>query len=574
MMRPHVLAFPFVVVTAVALAGACDEPLAVSPADNIPNPDDGSFGDEGEGEGAEGEGEGEGVDPFARCEDSSATVVADDIVRTTNGLVRGERVDGTWRFRGIRYAAPPTGERRFAAPQDPECNEGVVNALDYGNACPQFGPSFDVVTGDEDCLFLNVWSPALENEVSDGGERPVMFFIHGGGNILGESSQSLIVDDLYDGQALAEETGNVVVTINYRLGALGFLAHPALTERDGTSGNAGIRDAIKALEWVRDNIGGFGGDASRVMVFGESAGALNTCALVASPLAAGLFSSALMESGACLAPPLATREEQGIAATGCEDLACLLEKSPEDLVRALAPIPQVVQTWSLTWGLTTDGDVLPDAPLEMMARGEHNHVPFTVGSNREEMNFFIPLTVVNTCLDMTIALEALAGDHADAVREMYPCFDEGFPHETFIAVATDLVFTCPARRVARAVAAHQTQPVFRYHFRDRANTGPTALLGAYHASELFFVFDKLEAQPGYFSSDGEKDLTRQMQRYWGRLAEHGDPNGAGEQQWPRYDVARDNFLVLDEEPFEGMALSVDEKLQAEQCDLWDEIAFQ
>lgn len=574
MMRLHVLAFPLVLVTSgvgVLATSGCDEPLAASPVDGIPNPDDGHIGDEGEGEG--GEGEGEDFDPFARCEDSTATVVADDIVRTTNGLVRGERVDGTWRFRGIRYAAAPKGDLRFAPPQDPSCVDGVANALEYGNACPQFGPSFDVVTGDEDCLFLNVWSPALANEAASEG-RPVMFFIHGGGNILGESSQSLVVDDLYDGQALAEETGNVVVTINYRLGALGFLAHPALTARDGTSGNAGIRDAIHALAWVRDNIAGFGGDASHVMVFGESAGALNTCALVASPLAAGLFSAALMESGACLAPPLATREQQGIEATGCDDLACLLAASPDDLVRALAPIPQVVQTWSLTWGLTTDGDVLPAPPLEMMARGDHNHVPFTVGSNREEMNFFIPIGVVNTCLDMDIAIEALVGDHADAVGEQYPCFDEGLPHDTFIAMATDVVFTCPARRVARAIAAHQSEPVYRYHFRDRANTGPTALLGAYHASELFFVFDKLEAQPGYIATDGEKDLTRQMQRYWGRFAERGDPNAAGEMQWPRYDVERDNFLVLDEEPFEGMTLGVEEKLQSDPCDLWDEIAFQ
>ena len=239
-MRSFILAAAALSIAALSVAGlsACPDPFTPIGAESE-GEDEGETSGEGEGEGA-GEGEGEGESP--RC--APGVAVGDDVVGTTEGPVRGEKAGDTWRFRGVRFAAPPVGELRFRGPAKPACHSEVVDALDYGNACPQLGFALDAVVGDEDCLFLNVWTPHLSTSAAP---APVLFFIHGGANIIGEASQPLLFNEsLYDGQALSEATGAVVVTANYRLGALGFLAHPALTATDGTSGNAGIKDAIKA----------------------------------------------------------------------------------------------------------------------------------------------------------------------------------------------------------------------------------------------------------------------------------------------------------------------------------------
>ena len=264
------------------------------------------------------------------------------LVPTSSGWVRGSTTDtGTWSFRGIPYAAAPVGDLRFRPPAPAACAPTEIAATDFGAMCPQFegeeeGIATGRIVGDEDCLTLNVWTPP------DYGERtsalPVLFFIHGGGNTAGSSSKRVGGQAMYDGERLAASNEAVVVTINYRLGPLGYLTLPSLAAESehASAGNYGLLDQIAALAWVRDNIGAFGGDPARVLVFGESGGAVDTCMMVATPLAAGLFSAALMESGACAAQSGAERQSQGAelaAAAGCDgadEVACLRALSVED----------------------------------------------------------------------------------------------------------------------------------------------------------------------------------------------------------------------------------------------------
>jgi para-nitrobenzyl esterase len=275
--------------------------------------------------------------PASRC--VAVPSAPDDplVVVTEAGELRGTDVGAASAFLGIPYAAPPVGEGRFRPPAAHACWEGVRPALAFGRVCPQLlasGGRF----GDEDCLAANVWTP----EARATTPRPVMVFIHGGAYLTGSGHQDLAFENsgnLYDGATLATEQGAVVVTFNYRLGALGFFAHPALVAEDahGSAGNYGTLDQIALLQWVQTNIRAFGGDPDRVMIFGESAGGLSTCLLLATPLARGLFHGALVESGGCQVATAASRLAQGedIAdRLGCDDAACLRARPASDYVVA------------------------------------------------------------------------------------------------------------------------------------------------------------------------------------------------------------------------------------------------
>lgn len=314
----------------VFLGVACGDEAVLDPA--APSPADGS--DAGPVASASpdaapptGGGEGTPICPVGAAPDAST-------VPTTRGLVAGEADGSGLVFRGIRYAVAPTGDKRWKAPEPPACWADVVPAKAFGSACPQ--TLSGVFHGDEDCLFLNVWTPAVPSASTK--KRPVLFWIHGGADISGsaDSFTPTLGKGVYAGRKLAEAEDVIVVSANYRLGALGWLAPPALGDaaHGGASGNYGLLDQIAALRWVKDNIAAFGGDPSKVMVFGESAGAIDTCALIASPLAAGLFSSALMESGSCEDPTRAYREEK--APRSRRRSAARRETSP----RASAASPQ------------------------------------------------------------------------------------------------------------------------------------------------------------------------------------------------------------------------------------------
>ncbi len=494
----------------------------------------------------------------------------------------GETLEGAWTgqpavavFRGIPYAAPPVGSLRWRPPEPPRPRSGLQAATASGPSCPQsnrldafvrgiaaaFGRADRVPASNrrtsEDCLTLNVWT-ADPRPASPG--RPVMVWIHGGSNLSGEGT-----DPAYDGSALARR-GVVVVTINYRLGALGFLAHPALTAEspDRTSGNYGLLDQIAALRWVQAEIGAFGGDPTRVTVFGESAGSLNLLLLMAAPAARGLFHRAIAQSGAPMGvmPRLAAAEPSGLALAEALGIAAndltSLRTVPADSVRAAADRLQAAGR--LTLGPVVDGALLPDAPGRLFDRGAQAAVPLLIGSNAREMSslpYYLPR------FDRTVAgyqayLQSTAGPLAARLGALYPAATDGEVESALTSLVTDLFFTCPSRFAARRMAKAGA-PAWLYHF-TRVRPGGEAL-GAYHGAEITYAFGNLEA---WLPNTGEdRALSDVMMRYWVRFAETGDPNQPGLPPWPAHTADSDRYLELDASP------AVRTGLRAEACDLAD-----
>jgi len=567
----------------LAALAACDDVTVTDRADLAPVAND----DDDAGIGVDDD---DGVTPAPACPDLPP---ADDPleVQTTRSTLRGFVHDeGGFAWTGVRFAAPPTGERRFAKPAPPACASDVVDASRDPPQCLQPGPSLDAVVGDEDCLFLNVYRPQRRDD--DPAQLPVMFWIHGGGQLLGSGHQPTGFGNLYDAARLADTARAVVVSVNYRLGPLGFLAHPSLADRDGVVGNWAHHDLLAALRWTRDNVAGFGGDPTNVTIFGESAGAHNVCVLLASPLSAGLFHRAILQSGGCDAAPMDVRLDEGedtAAAVGCasDDSAdaarCLRDVSGEQLIRTPPPIPPLLRVWQLPWGSVVDGEVLPDQPMAIIGRGEHHDVPVIVGSNKDEAALFIGADVPLTCIDLRLRWQVLLdssfadGDERDAfideLLDTYRCSERLSSRAVSLEAATDLEFTCHARRLARALSTSQTAPVYRYHFRDQANLGVYAGMGAFHAWELAYVFDGF-TELAYLPSPAEQDLARLMQQAWGSFARDGVPDVDGMPAWASADD--DRVFAFDEDPFAALGGEVEVGMAgdpAPACDLWDRYAI-
>lgn len=508
---------------------------------------------------------------------------------TASGPVRGDARGETYAFLGIPFAASPTGDRRWRLPEPPAPWTVVRDAADFGPMCPQYD-SGGAVVGDEDCLTLNVWTARAALDTGDGGDgggRPVMVFIHGGGHEQGGSATMAGDRALYDGRDLAERHGVVVVTINYRLGPFGFLAHPTLTAEGGpaASGNYGMHDQLAALRWVRDNVAAFGGDGARVTVFGQSAGSVSVCRLVASPLAAGLFARAILHSGACVATPLATAEGKGAAvarALGCEGAgdvpACLRGKSTAEIMATLDPI-EGGGTETLgrqSYDGVVDGYAVPATPRDRIAAGRHNAAAIVVGSTSAENGRNAPRIATEAEYEAAVrayfARSGLPPAIAGRALAAYPVADYASPRAAYVALTSDVKFACQARRDARLFAASQAAPVYRYWFDHvpEASGAVGRFLGAFHGVDLPFVFRVLEfATAGggrYVPTAGDEAVADAMQGYWARFAATGDPNGAGEGgvvAWPRYDVGREPYLRL------AVPVTVGEQVRGAQCDFWD-----
>lgn len=495
-----------------------------------------------------------------------------DLAVTESGLVRGVRSGDTFAFKGIPFAAPPVGELRWRPPAPPLPWAGVRAAEAFGPKCPQLDAA-DAVVGDEDCLTLNVWTPS---ESTPSSRLPVLFFIHGGGHVQGSASEQAGGGEyFYDGANLARRAQAVVVTVQYRLGALGFVAIPALGPESpsGVAANFGLFDLVAALEWVTRNITSFGGDPARVLAFGESAGAVETCMLVASPLGAGLFSAALMESGACVASPRAEAEVVGselVTAAGCASAAdvpaCLRGLAAAEVVLAI-PAHASVGGRGSGFQPAVDGLVLSDLPESLLAAGRHNRVPLVVGANADETGRDAPLLADEAAY--RAAVLALVGGSqvvADAILQRYPVGEYGTPRKAYVALTSDAKFICTARRAARAAAAGGS-PVWRYFFTHALDNGGAVqhALGAFHGLELAFVFDHLEVA-GYVPTAGERELAAVIVASWAGLAATGDPAVPGA-PWPPYDPVRDTFQQLEDPPSTG------EGIRTAQCDFWDSLSF-
>jgi para-nitrobenzyl esterase len=474
-------------------------------------------------------------------------------VAVEQGIVVGTLTGETRAFRGIPYAAPPTGDNRFRPPQPAAPWTDKLDGSAFGPKCPQFKsslggipPKYDDTTS-EDCLTLNVWAPTTITS-----PRPVLVWVHGGGFTLGSGRENV-----YEGTNLSAAGDAVVVTLNYRLGPLGFAAHEALSAEDPArpaSGNYGLLDQRAALAWVQKNIAAFGGDPNNVTLFGESAGAISTCAHLVSPGSAGLFHRAIAQSGMCAVLPTTEKagaEAQGKAlsdALGCTGdataiRACLRSKTPEELVSALPLRPFVIFGEGVGWSPNVDGVVLLDQPKALMAAKKGAKVPLLVGSNGDEGTLFVKALGAHfedaASLESTLA-QAFSPALAKSFAERYTFAEAKDFDEVAIQIIGD-AFVCDARRIA---TLHETagNPTWLYHF-TRAFKMAIPGLGAFHSAELPFVFQNAM----FFTelSDEELPLSNAMQGYWTRFAAAGDPNGSGATAWSKYAPAADEHLELD-----------------------------
>ena len=494
------------------------------------------------------------------------------VIETASGRVEGAAAsDGRGPtgdilvFRGIPYAAPPVGDLRWRPPQPPSSWEGVRSASESGAPCWQrISPDTSIysrgeIDRSEDCLYLDLWTAA---GAGTDGPRPVMVWFHGGSHEVGHGS-SLI----FDGAALARK-GVVLVSINYRLGSFGFLAHAGLSAESehGSSGNYGLLDKIAALKWVQANAAAFGGDPDRVLIFGQSAGSMSVCSLVASPLAAGLFHRAIGQSAGCFRPlpTLEQAEERGAllaaelgaaeGATPESALSTLRAASAEDVLAAAGS-----SGWSADFKTVVDGWYLPDQPAAIYARGEHNRVPMMVGSMGDESSaLFAPGPPLEP-EELELQLKEQYGEAAPDLLAAYAAEAEQAPGAVPTLIRSDTIFGWGSRTWVRYASAaggdaylyfiSHAPPVFRLYLPDRPDLGGEGgprHFGAYHSGDLAYVFGNVDLV-GINWEDWDHEIADLLSSYWTNFAKTGDPNGEGLAQWPRYDPDGDMALVVGDE---------------------------
>ncbi|MGD8416408.1 MAG: carboxylesterase/lipase family protein [Pseudomonadales bacterium] len=504
------------------------------------------------------------------------------IVDTRYGKIQGETIDGLTAFLGIPFAAPPTGKLRWAAPVAPEPWTGVRAADSWpGQAWqPQMddmGPlgfAFNAraaANRNEDCLYLNVWTPGLDDR-----KRPVLVWIHGGGFSGGTGATPM-----YEGTALARRGDAVVVTINYRLGALGFLNLAEVTGgRVDATGNEGLLDQVMALEWVRDNIAAFGGDPRRVTIFGESAGGMSVGALMAFGPARGLFHRAIPQSGACSTAQTRERaaevaqavlDQVGISTNaGVEQFLAL---DPEKLVNAGTAASQQLGG-AMVFQPCIDGTLLADLPIDAIAGGAADGVPVMVGATRDEWKLFTAMPGFAGELD-DAALESVLSTRTSAPARVIDAYRQarlsrGEPDDAnalYAAIETDRIFRLPAIRLAETLAARD-QNAFQYLFTWESPWGDGAL-GSPHAIDIGFVFATHEFSPDsgdFFGRGTAADaLAGHVQDAWLAFAADGDPRGGGLEDWAPYDTERRATALF------GNPVNVAEDPFGEERAVWDEV---
>jgi len=487
---------------------------------------------------------------------------------TEDGPLKGIISPDLNEFLGIPYAAPPIGALRWIPPQPHGHWQGVLEATQLGNICPQLSAGGTV--GDENCLFLNVYTPGLKkNENKHGGHKhaglPVMVWIHGGDLVRGGGG-------FYDPTPLVEKGNVIVVTINYRLGILGFFAHAAIDAEGHDNGNYGLMDQQFALQWVQRNIAAFGGDPARVTIFGESAGGLSVYSHLASPTAEGLFHRAIAQSGAYTSfqryaqqriVPLATAEGQGVVfatSVGCDNQTaqCLRAASVATLLTK-----QPASSYPIV-----DGDVLVQPPGPAFASGQFNKVPVITGSNHDEFRLQVVQLFGNSLSDaaypavttaflgpLAAFLGPLVPPLNQQVLSLYPL--SNYPNPlggqsaplALGAWVTDVNYACTGRNAALLLS--QQAPTYAYEFNDEnaplvvglVPPGLTFPMGAYHFSEIQYLFNIL-GQPAPFTAD-QQQLSDTMIAYWTQFAATGDPNVPGAPVWSPYNALTDQFQSLE-----------------------------
>jgi carboxylesterase type B len=527
---------------------------------------------------------------------SPAPVMSQSLTVTTDeGKLKGRTTGTVDHWLGIPYAQPPVGALRWEPPQPAASWAGVRNAINYGNECTQSGnPTIDT----EDCLYLNVFAPAV---IPMGAKQPVLFWIHGGGNVSGSGDQ-------FDGSLLAQSDNMVVVTINYRLGPFGILALPGLSGAEPT-GNFSLLDIEAALRWTQSNIAAFSGDPSKVTIAGESAGGMAVCSLLASPPAKGLFSAAIMESGSCRGNSEATAEAEALAvakAAGCPTAAtaaaCMRGQSEETVLSAGA---NFIPVW-YTYG----GPDLPVSPLQAIESGKYNRVPILMGDNHDEGRAFSAGYANYTSQQYTQLVNSAFGAGCGAViglnaflcgyppgagsspaglasQVLAPYPFSAFPEQNTGAYAVGALITdswlyggiggCGAQQVARSLA--KTTTLYFYQFDDPnppSSSGglPGFQRGAAHGSELPFLWPSVGSGNSLAAefTPAEQKLSNQMVTYWGEFTKTGSPNTHGQPRWPTYSAnAGGKAKLMSLRPGnQTKAMTADTYSAEHQCSFWDQ----
>lgn len=477
------------------------------------------------------------------------------LVQTRQGMVQGIVQPAFRAFLGIPYAAPPVGNLRWRPPQAHAAWASTLTTTTPGNSCPQVASPFGLASINEDCLFLNVYTP---NPVTS--NAPVIVWIHGGAFVTGEGS------DFNPASTLVAQ-GAVVVTINYRLGAFGFLALPSLSAEDanGSSGNYGLQDQQFALTWVHNNIQAFGGNPNTVTISGESAGGFSVCANIASPNARGLFQRAITESGPCTFPLPTLASVESADATLAANLGCAQQVGAQQTacLRALTA-PQILAAQPLGFNVgsssgsilpfspNVDGSVLPLSLTNALLSGRFNHVPVLEGTNQTEGRLFIALGfdfTANgplTAAQYPVAVQTLVGASvAPQVLHEYPLSNFSSPDVALSAIFGDAGFSCPARAADQLFAL--SVPTFAYELNDIH--APMLFLppasfayGATHTDEIQYLF-QIDALASRLDTN-QQQLSRQMTSYWVQFARNGNPNSGQTAGWADYNAFTDNFQSL------------------------------
>ncbi|MFN2426189.1 MAG: carboxylesterase/lipase family protein [Candidatus Binatia bacterium] len=479
---------------------------------------------------------------------------AQTLISLADGDVQGQVHAGTREFLGIPYAAPPVGPLRFRPPQAPAPWGATLDATEWPPACSQL-PTLtngDVRIENEDCLYLNVWTP----DPAPAAPLPVMIWIHGGSNTSGSTADFVPFPDyegvrLYDGHLMSDARDVVVVTINYRLNVFGFFGLDELAAEDVDhpyAGNQGLLDQRAAMQWVQANIAAFGGDPGNVTIYGESAGSFDVCAHVVSPMSRGLFHRAISQSGGCTVGVQSTEASRAAAdliaeELGCDlapdRLACLRAASTADLLDAGPLVALVGEGTNL--GLSVDGGFLPEHPRETFDRGGLPKLPYILGANTDEGTLFFIGSPELTEAEYSAELVTRFGTYAPEIEALYPPERFATPRDALIRVFGDSTLVCSTHDVAKRYSKKRNR-AFLYQF---ARVPPLPFinlleLGAFHGLEIAYVFGTAGSP-----TPTDAQLSETMQAYWSAFADLGKPRVKGRIRWPRFNQRRYKMMRFD-----------------------------
>ncbi len=482
---------------------------------------------------------------------ASADQAAPVQLQTPSGPIEGAAEGGISIYKGIPYAKPPVGDLRFAPPQDVEPWTEALDCTGFGARAVQkitVGPGNGLPADfpmSEDCLTLNVWTPATDTDAA----LPVYVWIHGGGFAIGSGAEPD-----YDGASFAKE-GIVTVTINYRLNALGFFASRYTYNKYGTTGNWGLLDQIKALEWIKANIGAFGGDSGNITIGGESAGSYSVSALIASPLAGGLFQRAIMESGSILGVPGNNFYSKGDlarsielnrmmaytfgAADDAKGLAAL-RSADADVLAQMSPLLQdFTITPAFMFTPVFDGHVLPRDVYKALQDGKFNKVDLLWGYNADEGSVFIPAETDARAYEM-MAARMFGYEKGQAVLKRFPVDGAHTPGQRTREILGYGMMDAVMKPFADALA-NAGQSVYGYKFNYQTPENASIGLGAHHGSEIAYAFGNLPETAGA----EQQALSKEMFTRWANFIKTGNPNAGGGVRWPKYDARNAQMLMLD-----------------------------